>query len=312
MIKGDNMKKLVMLLISVFVTFSNTYSVRASNSKNVENQSYDTTMKQDLLVLMMAYPEYVTGVQKDNNGHVYLVMKSGQKILYDDKKQKSFEEKLNNPDLQDMMEQVYPLTSVTKLMDKNFDPGRSRVYGLVNDVYGSSRQQIEKNLISVSTNYGVYRFNKNNKAAESLKSAFKELSELAKTNNKIGGFLSPCQGTYNYRVISGTGRLSPHAYGVAIDLASDKRDYWKWASPEQGEKRLLSYSKEVAEVFEKNNFVWGGKWGHFDILHFEYRPEIIMKARYFKNENIGSWYERFPKEDENINAYINNIEEALK
>ncbi len=305
------MRKLAALIISVFLISNNVCAVKAANNK-IENQNYSVTMKQDLLALMMAYPEYVQGVQKDNKEHVYLVMKSGRKILYDDKRQKSFEEKLNNPDLQDMLEQVYPLGSVTKLMDKNFDPGRSRVYELINDVYGNSRQQIEKNMMPVNTGYGVYSFNKNNKAAESLKAASKELLELAKINKRIGGFLAPCQGTYNYRVISGTGRLSPHSYGIAIDLASDKRDYWKWASPEQGQQRLLSYSKEVVEVFEKNNFVWGGKWGHFDILHFEYRPEIIMKARYFKNEVERNWYEGFPKEDEKIKIYINNIEEALK
>ncbi len=95
--------------------------------------------------------------------------------------------------------------------------------------------------------------------------------------------LFPCSGTFNYRLISGTNRLSPHAFGIAIDLASDKRDYWKWASKEAGEKRLASYSNELVEIFENNGFVWGGKWSHFDILHFEYRPEIILKARYFTN-----------------------------
>jgi hypothetical protein len=239
-------------------------------------------------------------------------MKSGRKILYDDKKDKGFEEKLNNPDLQDMLEQVYPLGEVTGLMDKNYDPGRLRVYELTKEVYGSSREQIEKSLITVNTGYGSYQFNKNNKAAESLKAAFRELRIRAQSISRINAFLSPCSGTYNYRVIAGTNRLSPHSFGIAIDLASDRRDYWRWATREQGEKRLLSYSKDVVEVFEKNNFVWGGKWGHFDILHFEYRPEIIMKARYFKNEVGSNWYEGFPKEDEKVKIYINNIEDALK
>jgi hypothetical protein len=21
--------------------------------------------------------------------------------------------------------------------------------------------------------------------------------------------------------------------------------------------------------------IWGGKWGHFDTMHFEYRPELL-------------------------------------
>lgn len=307
------MKKIITFLIAVLLIFNVSCNPKAV-SKNSEEADYNLTMKQDLLSLMLAYPEYVDNVAKDSNNNVYLVMKSGKKILYDDKKAKSFEEKLNNPDLQDMLEQVYPLGAVTKLMNKNFDPGRSRVYGLTGEIYGSSRQQIEKNLTMVHTGYGSFQFNKNNKAAESLDNAFKELVPMVSQNRKIAAFLAPCSGTYNYRIIAGTGRLSPHAFGTAIDLASDKRDYWKWANREQGEERLLSYSKEVVEVFEKNNFVWGGKWGHFDILHFEYRPEIILKAKYFgkKHEADKPWYYGVNMKTENVKNSIEKVENGLK
>jgi hypothetical protein len=301
------MKKGIFLMMLVGLLLSSSFLVKAEDSYNI-------TMKQDLLALMMAYPEHVSRVQKDSNDKVYLVMKSGKKILYDDKRIKKFEEKLSNPDLQDMLEQAYPLESVTKLMDKNFDPGRARVYELIREVYGASRQQVEKNLTMVHTGYGSFQFNKQGKAAESLKAAFAELSAMAQTNKKISAFLAPCSGTYNYRVIAGTGRLSPHSFGTAIDLARDSRDYWKWATPEQGEKRLLSYSKEVVEVFEKHNFVWGGKWGHFDILHFEYRPEIILKAKYFAHRYEGDkpWYYGAPAEEAVTKSYIEMIETSLK
>ncbi|AJA47297.1 D-alanyl-D-alanine carboxypeptidase [Clostridium pasteurianum DSM 525 = ATCC 6013] len=307
------MKKIIIILITILVVFSMGCNTKALN-KISEDDNYNRTMKQDLLVLMMSYPEYVDNIAKDENENVCIVMKSGKKIIYDDKREKNHEEKLNNPDLQDMLEQIYPLGTVTKLMDTNFDPGRSRVYALTGEVYGNSRGKIEKNLMMVHTNYGSFQFNKNNNAGESLGNAFKELSERAKENRKISGFLSPCSGTFNYRIIAGTGRLSPHAFGTAIDLASDRRDYWKWATREQGETRLLSYSKDVVEVFEKNNFVWGGKWGHFDILHFEYRPEIILKAKYFgdKQESDKPWYAGVPLEEENIKNSIEKIENALK
>ena len=96
--------------------------------------------------------------------------------------------------------------------------------------------------------------------------------------------LKTFDGCYNIRDIRGKGgTLSAHSYGIAIDLKSYKRDYWKWSSKEDGKKRICEYPKELIEAFEKNNFVWGGRWGHFDILHFEYRPEIILKAKYFAN-----------------------------
>ena len=34
----------------------------------------------------------------------------------------------------------------------------------------------------------------------------------------------------------------------------------------------------VIDAFERNGFVWGGKWLFFDPLHFEYRPETLLLA----------------------------------
>jgi len=28
-------------------------------------------------------------------------------------------------------------------------------------------------------------------------------------------------------------------------------------------------------VFERHGFIWGGKWFHYDTMHFEYRPELL-------------------------------------
>jgi hypothetical protein len=275
------MKKTITIFIScLLIIFSIPSIPKASVDKD-----YYIKMKQDLLIFMLAYPEYIVGVEKKNNDEVYLVTKSGNKFIYDDKKQKSHEEKLLNPDLQDVLEQDYPLEKGTEIMDKNFDPGRARHYELLNEVYGNSKAIIVKNLINLRYGYTNYQFNSKNKANTSLEESLKEVMMLAKTRSDIGNILYPASGTYNYRVIAGTGRLSPHSYGIAIDLKSDKRDYWKWSSEKQGKERLQDYPKELVEAFEKNNFVWGGKWGHFDILHFEYRPEIILKARYFGNFN---------------------------
>lgn len=289
-------------------------SIKNSNSEKLNSSSYDVIMRQDLLCLIMAYPEYITDVERKDNNNVYIVMKSGKKILYDDKAVKNFEQKLVNPDLQDMMEQKYPLYPTTKLMSKNFDPGRFRVYDLLNEVYGKSQQQVEANLTNVNLRYRNFQFNQNNRAAESLQNVMKEIIPLAQKKQNINACLFPCSGTFNYRLISGTNRLSPHSFGIAIDLARDRRDYWKWAAPEEGEKRLASYPKEIPEVFEKNNFVWGGKWEHFDILHFEYRPEIILKAKYFgdKSNIIDTWYSGVPLEESNVKNYIDKINEALK
>lgn len=276
-----------------------------------KDKNYDITMKRDILCLMLSYPEHITDVVKNNDGKVYLVMKSGNKLIYDDMKDKTPAEKLSNPDLQDMMEQVYPLINVKSLSEGNFDPGRSRIYPLLSEVYGLSRKDIESNL--VKSNLLNCQFNKNNKASESLNSVMKELMFLSKNNNKINSCIFPVSGTYNYRLIAGTNQLSPHSYGIAIDLAVNKKDYWKWASKDEGCKRINDYPSEIAEIFEKNNFIWGGKWAHFDIMHFEYRPEIILKARYFKDEQTTekTWYEGVPL-DSFTNSSIEKINQILR
>ncbi|SFC17949.1 M15 family metallopeptidase [Clostridium uliginosum] len=301
-------KKLSIFIICLLVTVNIPITSKAS-----EDIDYIIEMKQDILTLMLAYPDYIVGVEKNNDDKVYLIMKSGKKIIYDDKIEKSHEEKLENPDLQDMLEQDYPLDKSNSIMDKTFDPGRARHYELLSEVYGNSRKSIESNLISLKYGYTNYQFNSKNNANTSLEAALKELIPLSKTRGDIGSILYPASGTYNYRVISGTGRLSPHSYGIAIDLKSDKKDYWKWSSDKEGEKRLSQYPKELVEAFEKNNFVWGGKWGHFDILHFEYRPEIILKAKYFSTWNNNSkWYEGAPLEEEATKKYIDIIEQELQ
>lgn len=284
----------LILLILLLLNVENITIAWAANVTYTEENSatYNITMKRDLLCLMIAYPEYITNIE-ESNGYVYLVLKSGRKLKYDDKTEKSFDEKLINPDLQDTLDQIYPLSPIINIMPFNFDPGRARCYALLSEMYGSSKQALESNLKGVKVGYKKYQFNKNNSAADSLQSVMRELIPLSEKNQNIRRCLLPCSGTFNYRVISGTSRLSPHAYGIAIDLASDKRDYWKWASKEAGGKRLASYPSELVEIFENNGFVWGGKWSHFDILHFEYRPEIILKSRFFTGSvDINKpWYE---------------------
>lgn len=309
------MKKLARCVLFLFIFcigYTNNYKLVFAEDIQ-SNESYNITMKRDILCLMMAYPEYITGVES-SEGKVYIVMKSGRKILYDDKKEKSFSAKLQNPDLQDALEEIYPMGDIKELMAENCDPGRARVYPILKEVYGGSKAQVQSNLKGIRIGNQHFQFNKNNKAAESLQKTMNELTALAKSNSKIWAVAFPANGTFNYRVIAGTNQLSPHSFGTAIDLKSDKRDYWKWASRKDGQVRMLSYPKEIVETFEKNNFIWGGKWGHFDILHFEYRPEIIMKGKYFSNKPLDkkNWYNGVPDQDENVKNYIKLIDEKVK
>ena len=58
-------------------------------------------------------------------------------------------------------------------------------------------------------------------------------------------------------------------------------DYWLWQKP--GPDGLLvpknRMPMEVVEAFERHGFIWGGRWHHYDTMHFEYRPELLLGAR---------------------------------
>lgn len=87
-------------------------------------------------------------------------------------------------------------------------------------------------------------------------------------------------GGFNWRVIAGTTQLSVHSFGAAVDINVDFSNYWRWADvnakPIPFKNRI---PLEVVELFEAQGFIWGGRWYHYDTMHFEYRPELIAYAR---------------------------------
>ena len=302
-------KKIIFVLVSVLLAAvlslygQAKYNLAVNAAVKSDDPIYQTTLKRDILCLMMAYPGYIQDLEVDSVGKTYVVLKSGKKIIYDDFKEKNVWQKSGNPDIQDMLEQIYPLSEIKELLPEYYNPGCARIYPLFKEVYGTNKSQIEKNLVKVSIGYKFVEFNKNNHAAAALQAVMKELLPLARKDYKVYNAAFPSNGTYYYRLIGGTNRLSSHAFGIAIDLHSNKYDYWRWSSREQGQKRLDNYPQSIVRIFEKNGFIWGGKWGNFDIMHYEYRPEIIYKARYFAQKPVPGlpWYDGLQNNQEAMN-----------
>jgi D-alanyl-D-alanine carboxypeptidase len=92
-------------------------------------------------------------------------------------------------------------------------------------------------------------------------------------------YLAPSAGTYNCRPIAGTDRMSMHAYGASIDLNTKFANYWRWSKPGKDGKYAWTNQlpQEIVEVFERHGFIWGGRWYHYDTMHFEYRPELLAR-----------------------------------
>jgi len=223
--------------------------------------------------LRAAYPGFVDRV--DGNT---LVMTSGLRLTIDDGRAKTFDQRLADPDLEDMFADPYPRGAKVTPPAKDVDPGRYRNGAFFDAVYGDCRKgEVTKHLVAVpwvpKWGGGTVRFSSRAGAAEALAAVSKELEAGPPAWKK---FLVPSAGTYNCRVIAGTNRVSAHGWGIAIDVATDKSDYWYWSDPTG---RKVAYKNripgEIAEVFERHGFVWGAKWYHYDTMHFEYRPEIL-------------------------------------
>jgi hypothetical protein len=122
---------------------------------------------------------------------------------------------------------------------------------------------------------GALRVTSVNKVADRFGAVSAELDKLPDSFVK---YVIPLASKgYNCRVIAGTTRPSAHGHGIAIDINVAWSNYWRYRRTEAGS---YSYENripwEIVEVFEKHGFIWGGKWYHYDTMHFEYRPELLL------------------------------------
>lgn len=225
--------------------------------------------------LAAAYPGAIDRV--DGNA---LVWKDGTRMTIDDGRgPKPHEETLATADLKDMFLQAYSAGTPEKLPPLNFDPGRARNAAFFDKLYGDCRKgEVAGNLVDVvwlPRKWGrTVKATKLNGVAEKLAAVSKELDALPA---RFDPYLFPSAGTYNCREIAGTTRVSAHGHGIAIDIATERSDYWRWAGAKAG--GAIPYRNrvpmEIVEIFERHGFIWGGKWYHYDTMHFEYRPELI-------------------------------------
>ena len=259
---------------------------QAALAKLPENLGQDAKLRLDLEALCTAYGPAIQGLEAKGPQQVYLVMSDGSKILYDDGRVKSFAEKLANPDLEDMLSQAYPLGKPMAPPSPDHDPGRIRVEPFFQALYGTPAQ-VKGNLVPVSFAGSRASFNANQGAAAALERVGEALALLLAKHLGLRDYVLPLGGTFNRRQIAGTTRLSAHSWGIAIDLHRGK--YWRWGGI-LGPAELLAlqsaYPQEIVQAFEAQGFIWGGKWFHYDTMHFEYRPELVIKARLQAKEGI--------------------------
>ncbi len=244
-----------------------------------EGVRHNAALRDNLRALLTAYAGYCQGLALAENNRLYLIMKDNVRILYDDGKVKSFEEKLAQPDLEDMLSQVYPAGEF-KEYKTDYDPGRFRVTAFFNRVYGGTSQQVQANLATVNFCGRKVQFNARNGAAAALGRVGENLAALIRCKPELRQYLFPLGGSVNRRSIAGTNRPSPHSWGIAFDLNPRHGAYWRWQKSPTAASVLdlrRSYPQAIVEIFEAQGFIWGGKWSHYDLMHFEYRPELLAQ-----------------------------------
>lgn len=242
------------------------------------SEPINVSLNEQLQQLQKSYPEHIKEI-----GHDYILWADGEKLSI-------YHQDTHNITLADQLKQPGYLPNITE--PPIDDPGRVRCELFFKKMYGNSPQEVEQQLTTIDWmprifGFGTYQLKVTliNNVHAKLQAISDELEELAIAHPEYIHFLKNPGGTYDWRFIANTTRLSNHSFGMTIDINASATEYWQWDLKKQGkeisEEVQLTYKNslpwEIVLVFEKYGFIWGGKWYHYDTMHFEYRPELFLK-----------------------------------
>lgn len=269
--------KVLICIIIYFYWYNFSTRVQSNLKGNNINQRELTKLPINAFKLIQSYPEKIIGY---SNNRIYFSDSSF--LIYDDSVRiKNESELLNSPDIEDQFKHKYIKISNLIKHPHLTDAGRIRNESLFKKIYGSTKNEVEKNLVEINwcpklvgQKIRVTRINGIDKLLEKIS------TELDK-HPKLQHYLKNIEGTFNWRKINGTDRISMHSFGMTIDINIAFSDYWQWSCRCSDESISLTYKnripKIIVEIFERYGFIWGGAWHHYDTMHFEYRPELLIE-----------------------------------
>ncbi|UFZ03644.1 M15 family metallopeptidase [Bradyrhizobium ontarionense] len=223
--------------------------------------------------LVLAYPQALAGHDAD-----FIIWRDGTRMpVGRPDTQRPFADKLRNATILDQLSQPY-VRGEPSAPSVDADPGRFRNEAFFKKMYGDcSAGGVTPNLVSITwlpKSWGkTVSVTRVNGVAERLKEISREIDDL---DPKIKRAAFPIAGVLSCRPVADTGRMSMHGYAAAIDLNLGYSDYWLWgakSSPSIPYKNR--FPQQIVEIFERHGFIWGGRWYHYDTMHFEYRPELL-------------------------------------
>jgi hypothetical protein len=217
--------------------------------------------------LVRAYPGALSGFDGTN-----LIWRDGTRMpIGQVQPGLSEEDSSRQPSIADQLAASYP--AGTPPLPPQDDPGRIRNQAFFDKMYGDCRAgQVAPHLVQIpwlprSGGHSV-SITSVNGVDHALEAVSQELDALPAEDKR---YLYPLGGTYKCRAVAGTGQTSMHSWGAAIDINTANSDYWRWSRGGYRDR----IPADIVAVFERHGFIWGGRWAHFDTMHFEYRPELL-------------------------------------
>lgn len=231
----------------------------------------------EAMALELAYPTLSVDELSRSVG-----LPSGQRLDLGTVPDRSARARLEDASIAEQFVQIYPLSfDLEARLQPWFDPGRARNDAFFRALYGGSEADVAKTLVRVDfpgRQRARFSITTQHCAAAQLQAA---LSAIAAQGPEMDIFFKDIGGSFNWRAIAGTQRQSAHSFGIAVDFNTALGGYWRWSGAEEGKAGPYDnrYPEALVQQMERFGFIWGGKWHHFDGMHFEYRPELILHAR---------------------------------
>jgi hypothetical protein len=212
-------------------------------------------------------------VRAEQRGGAWVaVLPDGAAIPYDDGRVKTPGERLAAPDVEDVFAQPYRTGPIRPVTAVDEDPGRVRLDAVFKATYGAREDLVDV----VGVRFLGQALKVHRKVAPRFAAVEVRLQALLAKEPSLSRFLTGVGGTFHWRNIAGTDRPSAHSYGVSMDINTRHSHYWRWA---RGPVRWANaIPQPIVDAFEAEGFIWGGRWYHYDTMHFEYRPELLDPA----------------------------------
>lgn len=285
----------------IFILIPFILSQEALSDSMITGEKIAKQKEQACARYQRAYPEYIKAMDGDS-----IIWYDGTRMKVSDGKEltRTFQEKLDNATLLDQLSIPYMAESKHQntVLEKDCDPGRLRHTNFFKKMYGNTEEEVKENLVTIlwlpKAFNGKYKIlvTKINGISEKLQQISHELDQLVLQKPEMAEYLTHPGGTFCWRMIAGSDRPSAHSFGMTIDINVAHSNYWLWDyKKEQGMEQGVNVSEkdvdnkkfpiyrnkipsQIIKIFEKHGFIWGGNWYHYDTMHFEYRPELLVDS----------------------------------